>query len=438
MFYQNRLKYLNKAAFTGCFILLLVTACCKVIEQPPVTEVRTEDGVLTSKAFLWQKDVSEKGLIWPGVSPAIYENTIVVAGATSQERDMFVALDIETGEERWRWTDFYTIDNISILNDSEYEINQKDNIWLLQDSYNFYAIDLKTGTTLWKEKRDIGVGGDGGMQIVGDKYYNSFAFDKNDSLTWPTLVEGDVFSANYTKLLEAPIDKIQFFGFFYGNMKQPLMFEENGQLQAFLQFTENVDVYTRKTFNYIASYNLTTQTYNFEKTQLADTAAIGFSQRPEMYGDIMIVNPDGELYGINKYTGEVIWHLNNFDKNGDGVFTYAIYKDKLIAVNEFGITSRVMALNPLTGQIIWEDIGRGNAAHSLHFLNDVLYFSSRGDGHVYAYDTENGELLWRLDSPEYENFQGYGGLRAIPGKNGEKGKIIACTYTSAFCYEAER
>ena len=68
----------------------------------------------------------------------------------------------------------------------------------------------------------------------------------------------------------------------------------------------------------------------------------------------------------------------------------------------------------------------------------MLYFSSRGDGKVYAYDTENGELLWQLDSPEFESFQGYGGLRAIPGKNGEKGKIIASTYTSAFCYEAER
>jgi len=438
MFYQNKLKYINKAASIGCFILLLFSACCKVIEQPPVTEVRTEDGVLTSKEFIWKKDVSEKGLIWGTVSPAIYENTVVVAGATNQERDMLVALNLDSGEEVWRWTDYFTIEHISAMSNSEYEFNQKDNIWLLQNSYNFYAIDLKTGTTLWKDKRNVGIGGIEGMQIIGNKYYTSFAFYKNDSLTWPTLVEGDIYSTNYSKILEAPIDSIQFFGFFYGNMDEPFMYEENGQLYAFLQFSENVDVYTSKIFNYVASYNLTNQSYDFEKTRLGDTATLGLGHRAVMYNDLMLVNADQELYGINKYTGEVVWHLDQFDKNGDGVFTYAIYKDKLIAVNKIGVTSRVMALNPLTGQIIWEDIGRGNAAESIHFLNDVLYFSSRGDGHVYAYDTENGELLWQLDSPEYESFQGYGGLRAIPGKNGEKGKIIASTYTSAFCYEAER
>jgi len=427
---------MSKVAFMGYFAFLITGFGCKIIEQPPITETR-EDGVLISKEYLWKKDVSGKGLIWLMLSPAIYKNTVVVAGATSQEQDMLVALDVDTGEEVWRWADFLA-HRIGGMNDSEYEINQKGNIWLLQNSYNFYAIDLKTGVTLWKDRRNIGNGGVEGMQIIGDTYYNSFAFDKNDSLTWPTLVQGDVYSANYTKLLEAPIDSIQFFGFFYGTMNQPFMYKENGQLHAFLQFSENVDVYTSKNFNYIASYNLTTQSYNFEKTRLADTVALGFSDRPEMYGDIMIVNPNSELYGINKYTGEVIWHLNQFNKNADGVFTYAMYKDKLIVVNTIGVTSRVMALNPLTGQIIWEDTGRGNAAHSLHFLNDVLYFSSRGDGHLYAYDTETGELLWQLDSPDYESFQGYGGLRAIPGKDGEKGKIIASTYLNVYCYEAER
>jgi len=252
------------------------------------------------------------------------------------------------------------------------------------------------------------------------------------------LVKGDVYSADYTKILEAPIDSIQFFGFFYGNMKQPFMYEENGQLHAFLQFSENVDLFTSKIFNYIASYNLNTLTYDFEKTQLLDTVELSFSQRAVMYENMMIVNADEELYGINKYTGEVVWHINRFEKNGDGVFTYAIYKDKLIAVNEIGVTSRVMALNPLTGDIIWEDIGNGNAAHSLHFLNDVLYFGSRGDGKVYAYDTETGELLWQLNSPDSEPFRGTGGFRAIPGKNGEKGKIIASTFATVYCYEAER
>ncbi len=422
--------------------LLLICACSGCFkEDTPTAEaevVKDANGVITDKPFLWKKDVSEKGLIWTTVSPAVYENTVVVGGATSFEKDMLVALDLNTGEEVWRWTDFLTYDHGAGINSGESsEYSQKDNIWILQDSYYFYALNLQNGTTLWKEKIP-GSPGNAEIQIIDNNYYHSFGFFK-DSTEVPTLVRGDIYSPQYTKIVSPPIDSIQHFTSFYGGMGIPYVYEGNGQLYAFLQFSENVNLNESQSFSYVASYNLSTNSYDFEKTRLGgDTNAFSFSQRPAMYQDIMVVNPDGTLYGVNKHTGDVAWHLEDFQQNGDGVFTYAVYEDKLFAVNKLGSTNRVMALDPLTGRTLWEDIGHGGSVESIHFLNGVLYFSSRGDGHVYAYDADNGKLLWNLKSPEYESFQGFGGFRVVPGKDGEKGKAIACTYATAYCFEAER
>lgn len=435
MSYLSITSFLKPAALLGCLVLLAVR-CEQPDDEPVATEKQDADGAVISKDYLWQQDITEKGLVWTILSPALYKNTVVVGGATAQEQDMLVALDVDTGDEVWRWTDFLSYDRAGSINLDEYSINQKDNIWLLDNTVYFYSIDLATGKTLWKERRPGQRGS--GVQIVGNSYYFTNHTYDQDSVLTSSLAKGDVYSSSYEKVIEPPIDTIQFFSPFYGSMGAPYVYEENGQRHAFLQFDSNVNLYKGQTFNFVASYNLTTGRYDFEKTQLLDTMKLPFSQRPVMYQDVMIVNPDAQLFGIDKHTGEVLWHRDEFKENGDGVSTYAIYQDRLFVVNKFGFTSRVMALDPLTGKTLWEDIGRGNAAHALHFLNGVMYFGSRGDGKLYAYDTDTGELLWRIQSPEYEAFQGYSGVRVVPGTDGKKGKVVACTWATAYCYEAIR
>lgn len=435
MSYLSIISFLKPAALVGCLVLLSVR-CEQPDDEPVVIEKRDADGAVVSKDYLWQKDITEKGLVWAALSPALYENMVVVGGATAQEQDMLVALDVNTGEEVWRWTDFLSQNRVGDINVSEYDINQENNIWLLENYSYFYSIDLATGKTLWKEER-LGQSG-GGIQIIDDSYYYANSAYDRDSVLTPSLAKGSVYSSSYQKVMEPPIDTIQFFSPSYGSMGAPYIYEENGQRHAFLQFNSNVDVYQSKIFNFVASYNLTTGRYDFEKTPLLDTMKLPFSQRPVMYQNVIAVNADAQLFGIDKRTGEVLWHRDEFKEYSDGVFTFALYQDRLFVVNKLGVTSRVMALDPLTGKTIWEDIGRGNAAHALHFLNGVMYFGSRGDGKLYAYDTDTGELLWRIQSPEYENFQGYGGVRVVPGTDGQKGKVVACTWATAYCYEAIR
>lgn len=426
-----------KQAATFGGLLLNITCVISCIEDSSY-DVKDEEGVLINKDHLWMKDITEKDetYVWPGITPAIYENNVILAGNDIDDKDMILALDLDNGEEVWRWQDFLTTDH-TVMGSSEYGINQKGNIWLLQDHYRYYALDLKTGQTIWKEEREGQSGGEG-IQIIDNHYYSSYEL-LNDSIFTPTLIRGEVFSSYFEKIMVPDIEQIQYFQSSYGGMYQPYVYIENGQLFAFLQIIENVNLYTGQTFNAVASYNITMSQYDFTKTHLGDTARSPFSERPLMYKNLMIVNSNNKLFGLDKHTGAIIWKANDFNEaRGNGILTSSLYNNVLYVVNRLGNVERVRAINPLSGETIWEDLGRGNAAHSLHFLNGVMYFTSRGDGKLYAYDTQNGDLLWRLESKEYGSFQSHGGIRVVPGIDGKKGKVIVCTFHNVYCYEAER
>ncbi|MGL1888957.1 MAG: PQQ-like beta-propeller repeat protein [Reichenbachiella sp.] len=421
----------------SCLLFLLIlTGCIEDRKEEVLYQEFDASGVLIAQTPLWSFNsyVSTGGST---ITPEYYGGNIMLPGSDSLGQDVINALDLESGEVVWSWDE--SLIQGSSFNSSEYEVSIKENIWILQDGRFFYALDVDTGETIWRKELD---GAESlGIQILGNKYYTVFEFMENDTITHPALIEGDVMTGSYQKLVELPIDYIQFFSFFYGVPSAPMMYLENEEVFAFMGFTGNVDLYTGQSIHHVMSYNVTQRKIHFDKTRVdPDTMNLPFSQRPVMYKDVMLVNPSEKLYGMDKNTGEVLWKRDEFGDDGSGVFTYALYGDLIFAVNKTGTTQRVMALDPMTGRTIWQDLGRGGSAESLHFLNDVLYFSSRGDGHVYAYDTNTGKLLWDLRPPSGGGrfFRGYSGFRVIPGEDDEKGKVIATTSKNTYCYEAAR
>lgn len=418
----------------GC-LLFFISGGCR--EEPEVVpdEKRDETGALIEKQYLWKTDISEGGYVWNSMTPAIYEDKVIVTAGKENKHHYVVALDIKTGAKKWQWEGFMG-EKHGQLNSGEYEFNQKDNILLLQAGEFFYSLDLGSGTTIWKQRRR-GLDPYPGIFIKGDEYFYGFA-PLVDAVATPSLMKGSLYS-DATQIIHQPeFDSIQIYTGIYGYLGKPLIYDEGGNTHAVLQTVSHVDAYSSQQYNYVSSYNLTKGTYNFTRKRLGDIAKYHFNGRPVMYEDVIIVNAGGELWGLNKYSGEVIWNKGGYRDNGDGVFVFSIYNNNLIAVNNVGSTSRVMSLDPLTGTTNWETLDTGGNAESLHFLNDVLYFNDRGVGRIYAFDINTGKVLWNISSPDTDYFQGFGGFRVVPGKNGEKGRVIACTYLNAYCYEAEK
>ena len=160
--------------------------------------------------------------------------------------------------------------------------------------------------------------------------------------------------------------------------------------------------------------------------------------RPVKIRDKMIVSAGDFIYGVNRHTGKLIWKRKEFaGKLSDGRLMTAGYKNRLFAANHNGSRGLTMELDPDTGKTLWIDAGNGGHIYRvMYFLNDVLYFVSRGDGRLYAYDINTGKMLWRLRSDDDESFTVMQVRKAeAPG---ETDMLVACTWKNAYRFKPAR
>lgn len=435
MIYIDWIRIIAKqTVLWGCLYLLLVLINCEeVLEQTQLLdETLDTDGVVVKKVPVWEVDVSEQDFIWVITVPIFYKNSVVVPGSPKNDQGMLVALDLTTGEEIWRWDDYLEgYDFEEIL--SREQLNRKGNVVIYNNANRFCAVDLSSGTTLWKNQLN-GAFPSASLQVLDDDYYFSLELERGEN-RYPSLIKGDVNSTDYEVIIEAPIEQIQQFNKSFGTLYSVNIYKENNEVHAFLGFSENIDVFTSKHFNSYLSYNVTQKTYDFEKVRLPDTISNTFGGRPVMIEDIMILNGNETLYGINKHTGEVLWERGDFaNGTGDGIFVISGYKNRFFAANNSGVTRRTLELDPLTGATKWLDVGNGGSAYPpLYFLNDVMYFISRGDGFIYAYDINGGKLLWKLRSPDGEGFMTMQVHKAET--EDDEDMLVACSWKNAYRFE---
>jgi len=427
----------KQTALCGCFsALVLMVNCEEITEQPDqLSDSFDENGVVVGKTPLWTFDTSTDRFNNVNFVPIFHNGMVAVAGSPSEGKGMMVTLDLETGEEIWRWSDYFEGHDFEEILSRE-KLNRKNNIVIYNRAYRFCAVNLDNGTTIWKNQLN-GAFPSASLQVLDEHYYFSLELERNEN-RYPSLIKGDVNSTDYEVILEAPIEQIQQFNQSFGTLYSINVYKENNDVHAFLGFSENIDVFTSKHFNSYLSYNITQGTFDFEKVRLPDTVASTFGGRPVMIDDIMILNGNETVYGINKYTGKVVWERGDFASGtGDGILVFEGYKGRFFASNILGSTRRTMELDPKTGATKWLDVGNGGSVYPpLHFLNDVLYFISRGDGLIYAYDINGGELLWKLKSPDGEGFMT---MRVHKAENeDDEDMLVACSWKNAYRFEPAR
>ena len=182
--------------------------------------------------------------------------------------------------------------------------------------------------------------------------------------------------------------------------------------------------------------------YNFSKREWI-YARVPLGRTSDIHGRPIIEN--GRIYHTlfahidcrDLYTGEIIWRVTDSVYHSPSGF--CMNDDKIIIFEE-GHDKAVAAYFKNSGSLAWRTPSHGSVSLMTE-LNDVVYFTSTGDGRLHALDANTGEYLWRLYSPEeFETPRGnfLWSCYAFPGEYGEKGKIIANSYYSILCYEAIR
>ena len=430
----------TKATLWGCLGAILLSLSCACLGEPPIEESNKEtldeQGVVIRKEPIWEKDISERQYVSAFVVPIFHQEKVVVPGSQYHNGGMLVALDTASGEEVWRWDDYIDGYNFDRMLSRE-ELNRKGNLVIYNDNNRFCAINLDKGTTLWKDARK-GTSHSSDIQIVENHYYYSYELEKEKGVNAQLLMRGDIHSTDHEKLIELPIDRIQLFGSFYGTFHVSHVYTENGSTKVFIPYAENLDLYKSQEFSSHISYNISNKTYDFEKVRLPDTLSLTVITRPVKIGDKMIVSAGDFIYGVNRHTGKLIWTRKEFaGKLSDGRLMTVGYKNRLFAVNNTGSRRLTMELDPRTGKTLWIDVGNGGSTRpAMYFLNDVLYFASRGDGRLYAYDINTGKMLWRLKSDDDEGFTVMQVRKAeAPG---ETDMLVACTWKNAYRFKPAR
>ncbi|KAB7531184.1 PQQ-binding-like beta-propeller repeat protein [Flagellimonas olearia] len=121
------------------------------------------------------------------------------------------------------------------------------------------------------------------------------------------------------------------------------------------------------------------------------SGAVPFYRRtPIVIGQSIIFGDDGNVYSLNKDTGEENWVLTIRNPS-----SFTFYNQQLIVMGLYAI----YGINPINGSILWEKELTWGTVSTPFLENETLYMGITGNGvgSIIALDANNGNELWKRD-----------------------------------------
>jgi outer membrane protein assembly factor BamB len=412
-------------------ILVLASPSCKKDMPGPSTNSEGQVNYLPS---LWEYSLHKDGKFHSNsiIDANLVFNGKVLVGTTEGEGDNWLnAVDIETGTELWKWNDIYQPPTEKMDIGFFY---REDNIMAYIVGSRHYAIDLETGQTFWKIKREESF--DNEMEGLGSTYF-IMGQPMDTLLGYDTQVvfKGNIGTGEIERILVPDFltDYVQ--AGKLGSVTSVIPFVENNDTMLLVGWQ---DVYPDfELVSYLGLYNLTQQEWVYERAKLNEPVWDGALLQPiTIYEGKAYMNVGHDLICHDVWTGERIWK-HSFTR--DFLFSGFLVEDGRVIAN---CEDKVLyCYDADSGALIWKGEGAGTSSPLKdRYLNEVVYFSGGSSGLIHAVDARNGETLWKLDPTKMGDGSDFWkpDLYVVPGKNGEKGKVIALTPMKAYCFEAYR
>jgi outer membrane protein assembly factor BamB len=414
--------------------LMLVSKGCK----NEVDTILDAGGVAVKLPHQWQVSRSDDGELANSVVaiPVVYNSDHVLIGGRLKSQRSIISVNTSKGNKIWEWQDLLSLkqdasykDPISIW--ANYCYHSYDDKLFFAYATSSYCVDMLVGRTNWKNKNnlarfDIATG-------IGITYFTpGGTYGLGDD---ERLYIGYLTDASGEKYLLTPaykkVDKPLFNGF--GMIQGLVPFVSQGDtLISLLCYDQIADRQQQKLGTFSALYNLSKRSWIYDRVVMNENSTEGV-QNATLSGQYLYYNSLRELNCFEVMTGKMIWSLP-FTQ----AFSSLLVADgKLYGNNEDRYT---YCFDLATGRQIWKEQSSGTSTQ-LTYLNGVLYFLGGGDGKLHALDANTGQHHWRLESPDLKKNSGawfYGVCVAVPGKDGNKGRIVATTGLSAYGYEAIR
>jgi outer membrane protein assembly factor BamB len=125
---------------------------------------------------------------------------------------------------------------------------------------------------------------------------------------------------------------------------------------------------------------------------------------------VYIQSGHGVVYCINAGTGKTIWSVDLLKEYSGKKITWGLVENLLIVGDKIictpgGLTNNVVALNRLTGKLIWSSPGNGRASAYCSSIyvkhNKTELIVTTTDGSIIGIDANTGKAYWNF--PQHQN-----------------------------------
>ncbi|TAK36737.1 MAG: hypothetical protein EPO28_13065 [Saprospiraceae bacterium] len=413
-------------------LIILASPSCKKEMLSPTTNSKGEVNYMPP---IWKYALHKDGKFHSNsqIDANLVFDSKVLVGTTEGEGDNWLnAVDIETGKELWKWNDIYQPPTEKMHVNYFYEHDGK--MGYIVGSRH-YCIDLETGQTHWKIKRNSSFSDR--ITGIGNSYYIiGQPTDTLENYQTGVIFEGDFENGAIRRILMPNIAITNVQNNRLGEVSSVISFVIGMDTMLLVAWQE---VFANNLFqSYLGLYNLSHKEWLYEKSVLNDNPIWngGLLTPITVYEGRAYMSVGYELLCHDVWTGKLIW---KHQYNNEIFFSGFVVADgRVIANNENKV---LYCYDAATGSLLWTGEGAGTSSRLKdRYLNEIVYFSGGSSGYIHAVDARNGKTVWKLDPAKMGDGADFwkGDIYVVPGKNGGKGKVIALTPMNAYCFEAYR
>lgn len=311
---------------------------------------------------------------------------------------------LDTGSKEWIWTWSQQNNGRSAEPLGLHHWNET----ILFDSWHdVYAINAGTGSTNWQYLASPNCGSPRSVQI-GSYLYDMYETCGNVN-DFSTLAKIDI----NTGMVEDICTLHKEDG--YSPTIESVALWVNPQGDSILVFQnrslnwDTVDVRID-----LHAYNMTRDTMEWEIPNI-DADGNSSVWTPLIWDNKIYFKGARTVYCIDAVTHHILWSKR---LPHDCLFTNLLMAEgKLIVKPDNDL---IMALDPHTGAEIWWHKNSGETCNPMVYHDGLLYYTSKGNGKIYAIRASNGEQIWADEPPNHyiDSDAGfYGGIAIDTVKN---------------------
>ena len=419
----------KKITFIGLILVLSVFMTQSCRKDLPSLD-RTANGLVVSRSYNWKTPQYSGGPSMTGSyfkSPIYYNGNIAVP-TIGEGKQYMTLLDSDNGNILWKWSDLFQPDTEQI---DIYYYYQQGNLLTYQKGKRSYCINMDTGATQWKFRRDMFF--DVRIQKENDNYISYAPIINIDGNSEQVAFKGNINTGEISSFLSANISSSYISPIGVGGI---VYLNQLPDQEDLLLITYAEPLPDWKVNSFFGLYNRQTDTWIWDRKLISPPTVNSSVFTPPQFCDNKIVaNVGKKLVCHDIATGEQLWS-RSFAQ--DFMFSgFVIAEGKIVANCEDGYT---YGIDPATGTILWQTRSAGTSGR-MSYLNGVVYFVGGSTGKLHAIDVASGRMLWAIDATNLgegdDDFR-ENGVYILPASSEHSARVVALTYKNAYCFDAER